>query len=276
VFSLTPPSGKNAAWTYTRLHSFNKTTDGKVPGNLVAINDTSLFGPTFEDGHVFPNGTVFELSPPPLKTGPAVETTIAPVGGTQVISNGAGGLYVLGYEGFYIYDLTPPTKPGDSWSQQTIFFSATSSIGCPVSRIASDTKGHLYGTVESCGPSGSTLYYYIVQMVPPATGSGLWSENVIYQPSAVSAELKQDLTVDSSGILYSCQFLPSGDGVIFTLTPPVSTGSSWTEATYFTFPNAGYPIAFEPLTGISIGANGNIYFTGGGSLITDSVWEVSK
>jgi len=249
VFQLTPPASAGAAWKFTRLHSFNKTTDGKVPGNLVAINDSSLFGPTGDDGHIFPNGTVFELSPPPLKTGAAVETTIATTGGTQVISNGVGGLYVLGYDGEYVNNLTPPAQTGGPWNIQTIFSEFNG--GCPMGTLVIDTHHNLYATAM-CG-SSPTFHYAVVELLPPSSGSGGWVQKTIYPVSNSGLEMS-DLTVDTSGSLYIVTAPTSSSySTMLKLSNSDPGSNNWTAVNYFTF------TTLIPTNGLSIDHKNNIY-----------------
>jgi hypothetical protein len=48
-------------------------------------------------------------------------------------------------------------------------------------------------------------------------------------------------------------------GTIFALTPPESSGGSWTETTVYSF--TGYPNGSNPESGVVLGADGALYGT---------------
>src|ERR1700751_2460728 len=94
------------------------------------------------------------------------------------------------------------------------------------------------------------------------------TENVLYnfQNGLDGAQPSAGLIADRSGSLYGTTFSGGAysSGTVFQLTPPISSGGSWTESVLYTFQN-GADGAF-PYARLIFDENGNLYgtTTGGG------------
>jgi uncharacterized repeat protein (TIGR03803 family) len=165
VFSVTPPSSPDAAWTETVLHNFNNDgTDGFYPeaGVVVGANGV-LYGTTYEGG-TDNYGTVFSLTPPASPGGAWTETILHSFAGgsdganpeASVVIGRHGVLYGTTYGGGAagegtIFSLTPPASPGGSWTETVLYaFSGVDGAG-PTAPVVIGSGGVLYGTAELGG-----------------------------------------------------------------------------------------------------------------------------
>ena len=107
-------------------------------------------------------------------------------------------------------------------------------------------------------------------MSPPATKNGNWTEKVLYsfQDGADGATPVAGLVMDAAGNLYGTTSAANfaGSGTVFELSPPATTGGTWTEAVLHTF--QGTDGAFPKGT-LIFDHSGNLYGTtaGGGSYV---------
>ena len=132
--------------------------------------------------------------------------------------------------------------------------------------VVSDASGALYGTTEAGGGSSNCpdpVYPgcgAVFKLAPPASGSGPWTETVLYSFKGGSDGRAPNgpLILDSSGALYGTTAegensnCPYGCGTVFKLTPLPGGGTPWIETTLYSFKG---------------GSDGNLPF---GSLIFDS------
>jgi hypothetical protein len=235
---LTPPASPEGELTEALLYSFSGG-DGDGPTTLLAIGgDGVLYGTT-------------------------------EYGGSGDCTGFAGGCGV-------VFSLTPPTSPGGKWTEATVHnFSGIPDGAVPGGGVTIGAGGVLYGTTENGGDNdcGGNLGCGTVYAIsPPTAAGGSWTEAAIYNfgdPAraidGVDAEGK--LALGAGGVLYGTTFYGgSGDGMVYSLTPPTSPGGSWTRTVLHSFPgpsegNGG------PYGGLAIDANGVLYGTaerGGG------------
>ncbi len=136
AFKLTP-SG-TGAWTETVLYSFNPNIEGAPDSSLVFDGTGNLYGATTDSGSS--GGTVYQLVPPTgggawtkntlysflgspandgsVPTGVAIDSTGNLWGSTQYGGNNANcGVTGCGT----IFELTPPSAPGGSWTEQILY-----------------------------------------------------------------------------------------------------------------------------------------------------------
>ena len=74
-----------------------------------------------------------------------------------------------------------------------------------------------------------------------------------------SGQLRAGLAIGGDGVLYGTT-IQSGNGTVFSLTPPASQGGAWTETTLHSF--AGQPgDGANPFGGVAIGSGGVLYGT---------------
>lgn len=139
------------------------------------------------------------------------------------------------------------------------------------------SNNDIYGTTYNGGLYG---YGSVYQLTP--NGSGGYTEALLYSfcPAAPSCTDGQNpalgsLVFDTKGNLYGTTFSggANGDGEVFELTP--GTGGTWTQSVIYSF--TGEPDAANPVNGLLIDANGNLYGTAysGGGGGNGAVFEVS-
>ena len=290
VFSLTPPA-HGAAWTETVLYS--------VPGasSLVIGNNGLLYG-TAAVGGTSNLGTVFSLAPPASPGGAWTETVLhnftggtdgsSPLAGVAIGAEGVlyGTTDAGGTKGYgTVFSLTPPTSPGGAWTE-TVLYNFTGGSGAhPKGGVAIGSSGGLYGTTYSGGASNLGTVF---SLLPPVSPGGAWVKSVLHDFSGAAGEgahPSASVVIGNGGALYgttaggggsaSCNSggVP-GCGTIFSLAPPASRGSPWTETILYSFTGDGD--GSDPQAGLGIGAGGALYgtTTGGGAFNNGTVFVV--
>lgn len=186
-----------------------------------------------------------------------------------------GGQYGYGS----VIQLTPPSAPGGSWTETTLFsFNGTTTGNEPWGPLVSDAKGNLYGTTleggeyscEFLGAHGPVDEPYkcgeVFELSPPVAPSTTWGFNYLhgfkgpysfndgYNPSGA-------LVLDASGNVYgTTQGGGAGgaqDGTVFQLVPPSIPRGAWTENILYTF--QGGADGMFPEGGLTLGPNGVLY-----------------
>jgi uncharacterized repeat protein (TIGR03803 family) len=242
VFMLSPNS--DGTWSETVLYNFcsNPTQyqclDGATPqAGLLIDPKGNLYGTTYYGG-----------------------------ANTCPTTNGCGT----------IFELSPPTAPGGSWSETVIYnFCANYDNGScldgayPASRLIFDTSGNLYGTTTSGGPGGTSFYCCYGGTVFELSRSGdSWVESVLYSfcstrhgkgcPDGVAPQA--GVTLDRSGNLFGTTpqggtINTAGYGTIYKLTP---SSNGWSETVLRSSTTAR---GDEPLGTVTVEANGNLFTT---------------
>ena len=296
VFELAHATG--GGWTKTVLHSFSGA-DGAVPspspvgapGAILAFGSNgTLYGTTEAGGsndsrgNGLIGGTVFELVPPATAGGAWTETVLysfsnsfdaphTPFGGVFMGQGGAvygttfSSQYISGGGGFEaggaVFALKPPSSPGGSWTERTLFdFWSDSALGSEPQAGLVSAGGSLYGTTYGgCG----TVY----ELSPPAVGGGAWTGTVISSFANGGCGSLAPVTVGPGGVLYGTTYAGGsgtgcsgvgGCGTVFQLTPPGVAGGAWTEAVIYSFTGINGDGA-SPVAGVVLGKNGVLYGT---------------
>src|ERR1022692_2766732 len=100
--------------------------------------------------------------------------------------------------------------------------------------------GALFGTTAYGGGARAGTVYSVT---PPAGSGGQWTGTTLYAftgGSPTSATVA-GLTIAGNGVLYGATTgggtgaCPGGCGTVFSLTPPASTGGTWTESVLYMF-----------------------------------------
>jgi uncharacterized repeat protein (TIGR03803 family) len=280
IFKLTPDGNESVLW------SFGNGIDGQYPYAGV-ITDASghLYGTTYAGGTAGA-GTVFELIPPSTTGGTWTESILWSFGnGTDgagpfagLIMDASGSLYGTTNAGGAdsegtVFKLTPPAVGGGNWSESVLWSFYGSVSLSPVGGVILGANGNLYGTTWT---GGGTVF----QLTPPAAGGGNWSGSILWtfgHGTDGSYPYGVDLIIDQQGNLYGTTG-SGGDfglGTAFELTPPSTTGGSWSESILWSF---GSGIDGQvPFAGLIMDTNGSLYGTTnlGGAYAGGMVFKLS-
>jgi hypothetical protein len=239
----------SASWIEKVLYSFQSGTDGATPvGAVVFDKQGNLYGTTRDGG-----------------------------------SSSCRSVQQCGT----VYQLTPPVKQGDPWTETVlyIFKGNTSKDGAsPYGGLVIDAAGNLYGTTGYGGTGNCVVLGTLMgcgtvfELSPPQQKGGKWTETVLYSfPTPKQGFVPGgDLVFDSAGNLYGATIFGGGFGTtcdpfykycgaVFELSPPKTKGGKWTEKTLHGF--KGGTDGANPNGGLVLDSEGKVYGTtfGGGN-----------
>jgi uncharacterized repeat protein (TIGR03803 family) len=264
---LSPAPG--GGWTETVLHSFIADgQDGYIPTTGVIFDNAgNLYGTTsFGAGY----GAVFELSPSAgggwseriiynfnlngSNDGRYPKGLTFDSAGNIFGTTSNGGIYCLANQGCgTVFELSPDGSGG--WTEAVLYsFSGGTDGGTPLAPPVFDAAGNLYGTTV-----GGTVWE-----LSPLQGGG-WGLTTLYtfgpKPDGHSP-WTGPVAFDSAGNLYGTTAMGGaygydGYGTVYELSPNGSGG--WTEQVLHSFGNSFDGV--EPLAGVIIDADGNLYGT---------------
>jgi hypothetical protein len=193
---------------------------------------------------------------------------LRPIGG--VVFDKAGNLYGVTVNGGSntcrgpfdcgtVYQLKPPIKQGDPWTETVLYiFKGTdhNDGASPFGGLIFDAAGNLYGTTgyDGTGPcqlfGGQAGCGTVFKLSPPTAPGGSWTETVLYnfQGDKDGQFPMGNLLFDGSGNLYGATYYGGGFGscndpffqhcgTIFELSPPKKKGGKWTEKVLYSFKN---------------------------------------
>jgi uncharacterized repeat protein (TIGR03803 family) len=236
VFELTPPGGSGGTWTETVLFNFSGGNDGCCPYAAPVLGASGALYSTTVAGGSSGKGTVFRLNPPGTGKSAWTETILHNFNGSDGgfpysgVSLGANGVIYGTTAGSVnagngsAFELSPPTGSGKVWTETILHkFTGNSDGGAPHAVPIVGPNGTLYGTAFGGGTgkrfNGSGL---IFQLTPP-TGSGSWTESVLYvfQGGSDGASPNATLTPGASGVFYGTTLGGGtfGQGTVFMFTP---------------------------------------------------------
>lgn len=286
VYELSPAGG--GKWTEAILYDFagkvgSPSADGASPeAGLVFDVAGNLYGTTVHGGDS-QKGVAYELSP--VAGGGWNETVLWEFGaGTDganpngaLIFDSLGNLYGTTANGGVnnygtAFELS---TSGGEWTETILYkFGSSSNDGIyPLSSLAFDSRGYLYGTTSGGGTKG---YGTVFQLAPAVLGvsteailHSFEGGNYGFQPE------EEQLVFDAAGNLYgtTLQGGSHGFGIIFELSP--SSGGHWTEKLVHAFGTGTDGAA--PFSGVTIDSAGNLYGTtlgGGGAGGYGLVYEI--
>jgi hypothetical protein len=286
IFQLAPPTTQGGAWTESVLYSFTGGKDGAGPhGGLVADPAGNLYGTTAS--------SVFELSPP---SAPGDAWSFAVLHSFRcctsdgwnsvagLVRDQSGNLYgTTEWGGFLnspscgslgcgtVFKVTPPRTPGGIWKQEVLYTFLGSDDGfIPLSGLALDLAGNLYGTAYSGGTLGGGVAF---QLTPPTQPNPPWTETVLHNFSygaADGAAPVASMIFDKIGNLYGttefggnpCIYNSGayGCGIVFELVRPAGGTGVWTEAELARF-TLGHISAKQPGSSLMFDQAGILYGT---------------
>jgi uncharacterized repeat protein (TIGR03803 family) len=252
VFALTPPAAPGGVWTKNLLYSFSRRENGAAPSGPLVITGGTLCGVTSAGG-TLSLGTVYSLTRPAtpgtqwshavLHTfagGPADGAFPAglTVGNDRVLygTTAFGGTFDYGT----VFSLTPPASPGGAWTETVLYsFKGGTDGSQPNGNLVIGSGEVLYGTTFSGGDSDFGTVYSVA---PPASAGAPWTETVLHRFSGYpdGGLPEAGVVIGAGGVLYGAT--PYGGsssdaGTVYSLTPPASSGGSWTETILHSFSN---------------------------------------
>ncbi len=288
VYELSPPAGGSGPWTETVLYNIcgvSPCPDGSVfIGGLVLDSHDNLYGVAQSGGANHALGLVFELSP--NGGGSWTYTVLYNFCSLTACADGsgpAGGLIFDTHGNLYgttaggggpnsagtVFELSPGS--GGSWTESALY-SFCPVTGCsdgegPQNSLVMDSQGNLYGTVLGGGGVG----YGGIFEVSPA-GGGLWTEQLLVSfcpgPSCTNGYGPKGLAIDPHGNVFGDTAFGGGNGAnrgtVFELSP--AGGGQWTYNVIYAFcpsENCTDQGGGEPLAGVVLDAQGNVYGTTG-------------
>jgi len=244
VFELTPPATVGGSWTQSVLWSFGNGSDGHgLFAGLIMDTAGNLYGTTAQGGN-YGKGTAFEL--------------------------------------------TPPSTLGDSWTESVLwnFGNGTDGSfhykGSNSITLTMDTGGNLYGITPGGGVNGGGTAF---ELRPPSTKGGEWSESVLWNfgKGKDGVDPEAGLLIDGGGNLYGTttgggaySTVDSNkdkihEGTVFELTPPATSGGSWTESIVWNFNDKKGSDGHSPDAALIMDAAGYLYSTTGGRFSSNGI-----
>jgi uncharacterized repeat protein (TIGR03803 family) len=194
-----------------------------------------------------------------------------------LVADGSGNLYGEASSGSgVVYELSPPSPPGGSWTHTQVARFFGGYYGCsPSEGLILDGVGNLYGTA-GCGlANGGGIVFKLTR---PSQPGSAWTESVLYafkpdhNAEGDASNPRGRLVFDTRGNLYGVTVTGGryGYGTIYRLSPPARGHGQWTETLLYQFKGglySGRP-GYSPDHGLTFDATGNLYgtTTSGGSV----------
>ena len=162
--------------------------------------------------------------------------------------------------------------PDGTWNGRVIHGFTDTNNSIPAPGVVFDASGNLYGATTRT----------IFELIPPASGNGLWSEKVLYTfcltYPCIDGALPSSVIFDPAGNLYGTTESGGlyGLGTVFELTPDAS--GNWTEKVLYSFNPFGSNDGTNPSAPLVRDAAGNLYGTtvfGTGTAYFGTAFELS-
>jgi uncharacterized repeat protein (TIGR03803 family) len=243
IFELSAPSAPGGAWSYNIIYSFPGFSSGVCPkGEMALDKNGNLYGSTFGGGYNPQSaGVIFELDKPEASGEPWTEHVLYRFGGqkgdgaspTGVIFHGGkiygttqfGGDNYGSYPGDgTVFQLTPPTAPGSTWTEMPILtFNRNTNGFQPMAGVVFDSAGNLYGTTAY-----NPTYEYdgeVFELSPPTTRGGAWTLTMLHTftgnadggDTYAGVVIGKGSVIDGTTINGGNAQGNSGDGVVFKI-----------------------------------------------------------
>jgi uncharacterized repeat protein (TIGR03803 family) len=241
VYALVPPTAQGG-WKEQIVHNFGTVTDDVVtPIYGVLLAPEGLYG--VDQGGANNTGAFYLLTRTPGSSS-FTQNILFSFGafgsgdgadpGGELVRDSKGNFYGVTVQGGVnnlgaVYKLTPPASAGGAWTESVIFSFDGTNGTLPSGRLLLGKGGVLYGTTSGGGDhSAGTVF----QLTPPASGTGPWTEKVLYSFTGGldGGEPQNGIIMDTKGNL-----LGTASNAIFQLTPPSSASGNWTETVLHDF-----------------------------------------
>ena len=175
-----------------------------------------------------------------------------------------GGLYDADFttaEGGTVFELTRAADGGGNWTESVLWDFGNGADGQgPSAGLIIDARGNLYGTTQIGGTHGAGTVF---ELIPPATTGGSWAESILWSFGGNGDGLNPSagLLMNARGALYGTTEVGGahGMGTVFELTPPATSGGSWSDAILWSF-GQGTDGAL-PEAGLLMDTRGKLYGT---------------
>lgn len=260
--------------TQTTLYRFKGSpSDGAQPEAGVTIGRGGVLYGTTRSGGISGAGTVFSLTPPASPGSSWTEAVLYSFTGSgdgvapnaNVVIGSGGVLYGTTERGGTsrlgtVFSLTPPASPGGAWIETVLHSFTEGSDGwVPRGGVVVGNGGVLYGTTLAGGSSNAGTVF---SLTPPESASSPWTETVLYNfIGGNEGIIPNGVVIGSGGVLYGTTYTgtgpDSGNGTVYSLTPPTSPGRSWTQTVLYKLTSADCC----PYAGVVIGSGGTLYGT---------------
>jgi hypothetical protein len=248
IFELTPPAAPGGAWTHNVLYSFTGLDNSPATpvGGLAFDKNGNLYGSTFLGGsHQGCSGnsgwgTIFELAKPATQGG-AWDLHVLyrfkgengdgayPSGGVVFHGNKlygtteyGGGDQGCGYGYGSVFEVSPPTGSGGSWTETPIFSFDYNDGSGPMAGVTFDPAGNLYSTTQSNVSSVSSGEVF--ELSPPVTQGGEWTQTILHAFTGHSdgGATLSGVVIGSHGVIYGTTVnggnaAGGGDGVVYKI-----------------------------------------------------------
>jgi hypothetical protein len=202
----------------------------------------------------------FAQSEAPIYTFTAGQLAASP----NLISDSAGNLYGATYYSPTVYELSPPTEAGGSWT-----YTALDTVPGIVSSLAIDKTGNIFGTTNTGGIYAASCSFgcgTIFELIPPTEPGAAWAENILFEfthgEHGPTSPEPDGITVGPGGVLYGAATRGGNQnalGGIFALRPPTPTSQTWTFEVLYEF--QGRADGYYPNGPFTIDKKGNLYGT---------------
>jgi hypothetical protein len=188
------------------------------------------------------------------------------MGGSNTCVGGTGGIgpCVDGYG--TVFEFT------NSGTMTVLYnFTGGSDGAYPYAPLVFDSAGNLYGTASGGGTAGCSENYgcgTVFELSPPAKSGGAWTFTTLYTFTGLTdgGSPRAGLTFDKAGNLYGTTITGTGtstSGTLFELSPPATSGGTWTLATLHGWNSVNDPSGNSPWNYgyLAIDASNNVYGT---------------
>jgi hypothetical protein len=227
-------------------------------------------------------------------SGPAGGVVFDQQGNLYGATTGGGpdNCFPIGNECGLVYELSPPAKQGDPWTETILYRfkgKGANDASVPLGGLIFDNAGNLYGATVYGGTGDCVLLGTragcgtVFELSPPAKQGDPWTETILYsfKGGKDGYAPQGSLVFDGAGNLYGSTWFGGGYGgsscnpyfqywgTIFKVSPPKQKGGAWTEKVLYSFKNG--KDAAQPNGGLTFDKQGALYgatFCGGASPCT--------